>query len=318
MASGWKNIRPVSAARSVGPACRDNPLLRRSASTGAVPVREFRPFGRGGAALRGSRLACRAPRRCAGRHGRQGESDMARARPQHGARTTGIRRGHDTGRWPRRPRSSGSPRRRASPPTDLPAPRLPPIRSPTERRRRGKHGNGETHHEASQAHADRLRTGAGDGHGDSGPGGGRRADRRHRPASGYGGVDGGPGARQSAAGPCVDGALLAPGRLTHRFEKPWTGIRMPHRAALAVPAGAFACYALTVVRTTGQTGGDADTAPSAGPPAKGVGGPVYLHIDIDTGSNISISRIPEPRNRWRSSGLCFPRRSPYRSWCSRN
>ncbi|MDX3520625.1 acyltransferase [Streptomyces scabiei] len=47
--------------------------------------------------------------------------------------------------------------------------------------------------------------------------------------------------------PLIAAALIALGRLTHRFEAPWTGIRGPRRAAVAVLAGAFACYALTVV-----------------------------------------------------------------------
>ncbi|CBG75819.1 putative integral membrane protein [Streptomyces scabiei 87.22] len=47
--------------------------------------------------------------------------------------------------------------------------------------------------------------------------------------------------------PLVAAVLIALGRLTHRFEAPWTGVRGPRRAAVAVLAGAFACYALTVV-----------------------------------------------------------------------
>ncbi|MBC9731329.1 hypothetical protein H8R17_43880 [Streptomyces sp. TRM68367] len=42
-------------------------------------------------------------------------------------------------------------------------------------------------------------------------------------------------------------ALLGIGRLTHRFEAPWTSIRGPGRAALGVLAAAFASYALGVV-----------------------------------------------------------------------
>ncbi|MDW8807048.1 hypothetical protein P1P68_20220 [Streptomyces scabiei] len=44
--------------------------------------------------------------------------------------------------------------------------------------------------------------------------------------------------------PLVAAALIALGRLTHRFEAPWTGIRGPRRAAVAVLEGPFACYAL--------------------------------------------------------------------------
>ncbi|MBP5865964.1 acyltransferase [Streptomyces scabiei] len=47
--------------------------------------------------------------------------------------------------------------------------------------------------------------------------------------------------------PLVAAVLIALGRLTHRFEAPWTGVRGPRRAVVAVLAGAFACYALTVV-----------------------------------------------------------------------
>ncbi|MFM9594810.1 acyltransferase family protein [Streptomyces scabiei] len=47
--------------------------------------------------------------------------------------------------------------------------------------------------------------------------------------------------------PLIAAALIALGRLTHRFEAPWTGVRGPRRAAVAVLAGAFACYVLTVV-----------------------------------------------------------------------
>ncbi|GAQ60758.1 acyltransferase family protein [Streptomyces scabiei] len=47
--------------------------------------------------------------------------------------------------------------------------------------------------------------------------------------------------------PLVAAALIVLGRLTHRFEAPWTAVRGPRRAAVAVLAGAFACYALTVV-----------------------------------------------------------------------
>ncbi|MEU1553792.1 acyltransferase [Streptomyces scabiei] len=47
--------------------------------------------------------------------------------------------------------------------------------------------------------------------------------------------------------PLAAAALIVLGRLTHRFEAPWTAVRGPRRAAVAVLAGAFACYALTVV-----------------------------------------------------------------------
>ncbi|WP_443065099.1 acyltransferase family protein [Streptomyces sp. NBC_00576] len=47
--------------------------------------------------------------------------------------------------------------------------------------------------------------------------------------------------------PLIAATLFALGRLTHRFEAPWTGIRGSRRAAVAVLAGVFACYALTVV-----------------------------------------------------------------------
>lgn len=47
--------------------------------------------------------------------------------------------------------------------------------------------------------------------------------------------------------PLIALTLLALGRLTHRFEAPWTGIRGSRRAVVALLAGAFACYAMAVI-----------------------------------------------------------------------
>ena len=47
--------------------------------------------------------------------------------------------------------------------------------------------------------------------------------------------------------PLIALTLLALGRLTHRFEAPWTGIRGSRRALVALLAGAFACYAMAVI-----------------------------------------------------------------------
>ncbi|WP_406498675.1 acyltransferase [Streptomyces sp. NBC_01604] len=47
--------------------------------------------------------------------------------------------------------------------------------------------------------------------------------------------------------PLIAVALLGIGLLTHRFERPWTDIRGPRRAAAASLAAVFACYALTVI-----------------------------------------------------------------------
>ncbi|ULR48387.1 acyltransferase family protein [Streptomyces deccanensis] len=47
--------------------------------------------------------------------------------------------------------------------------------------------------------------------------------------------------------PLIAVALLVLGRFTHRFEAPWTGVGGPRRAAVALLAGAFACYAVAVV-----------------------------------------------------------------------